>query len=211
MGTVASLDIDAQKGFTPLCPNELPVAGGDAIVAALNAQATLASLRAGSKDAHPRNAAWAVSDPADMLQPLDLPNADLSWPVHCVPGTPGFELLDGLPAPIDYDFFVWKGVEPDLHPYGACFHDLAERRSTGLIEFLQSRGVSTVLVGGLATDYCVKTSVLQLRRAGLRVIVHLDACRGISPETVAQARTQMIEAGAELVQTLTDVQRLLDA
>ena len=180
-------------------------------MAALNAQAALASLRIGSKDAHPANAAWVVTTPAAMLQPLDLPNADLTWPTHCVPGTPGFELLDGLPAPIDYDFFVWKGVEPDLHPYGACYHDLAERRSTGLIEFLQARGVSTVLVGGLATDYCVKTSVLQLRRAGLRVIVHLDACRGIAPETVASAHTQMIEAGAELAQTLTDVQRLLDA
>ena len=211
MGTIASLDIDAQKGFTPLCPNELPVAGGADIVAALNAQAALASLRIGSKDAHPANAAWVVTTPAAMLQPLDLPNADLTWPTHCVPGTPGFELLDGLPAPIDYDFFVWKGVEPDLHPYGACYHDLAERRSTGLIEFLQARGINTVLVGGLATDYCVKTSVLQLRRAGLRVIVHLDACRGIAPETVASAHTQMIEAAAELAQTLTDVQRLLDA
>ena len=211
MGTIASLDIDAQKGFTPLCPNELPVAGGADIVAALNAQAALASLRIGSKDAHPANAAWVVTTPAAMLQPLDLPNADLTWPTHCVPGTPGFELLDGLPAPIDYDFFVWKGVEPDLHPYGACYHDLAERRSTGLIEFLQARSVDTVLVGGLATDYCVKTSVLQLRRAGFRVIVHLDACRGIAPETIDQARTRMIEAGAELAQTLADIQRLLDA
>ena len=43
-----------------------------------------------------------------------------------------------------------------------------------------ARGVTTVLVGGLATDHCVKTSVLQLRRAGFRVIVHLDACRGIA-------------------------------
>ena len=211
MGTIASLDIDAQKGFTPLCPNELPVAGGADIVAALNAQAALASLRIGSKDAHPANAAWMVTTPAAMLQPLDLPNADLTWPTHCVPGTPGFELLDGLPAPIDYDFFVWKGVEPDLHPYGACYHDLAERRSSGLIEFLQARGISTVLVGWLATDYCVKTSVLQLRHAGFRVIVHLDACRGIAPDTVASAHSQMIEAGAELAQTLIDIQRLLDA
>lgn len=211
MGIIASLDIDAQKGFTPLCPNELPVAGGDTIVAALNAQAALATLRAGSKDAHPANAPWVVTEPGAMLQPLALANADLTWPAHCVPGTPGFELLDGLPAPIDYDFFVWKGVEPDLHPYGACYHDLAERRSTGLIEFLQARGVTTVLVGGLATDYCVKTSVLQLRRAGFRVIVHLDACRGIAPETIDLARTRMIEAGAELAQTLADIQRLLDA
>lgn len=208
MGIIASLDIDAQKGFTPLCPSELPVPGGDEIAAALNAQAVLASLRVGSKDAHPEGALWATGRP---FVPLSHANVDLSWPSHCVPGTPGFELLDGLPAPIDYDFFVWKGIEPDLHPYGACYHDLAGRRSTGLIEFLRSRGVTTVLAGGLATDYCVKTSVLQLRQAGFRVIVHLDACRGIAPETVASAHTLMIEAGAELARSLTDVQRLLDA
>lgn len=206
MSLIASLDIDAQKGFTPLCPQELPVPEGDGIAAALNAQAMLASLRIGSKDAHPATAVW-VADPP--LQPLPLPNADLTWPAHCVPGTRGFELLDGLPAPIDYDFFVWKGVEPDLHPYGACYHDLAEQRSTGLLEFLQARGVDTVLVGGLATDYCVKTSVLQLRRAGLRVIVHLAACRGIAPDTVSSALLAMREAGAELAADLHEVQRLL--
>ena len=54
MGTVASLDIDAQKGFTPLCPNELPVVGGDDIVAALNAQATLATLRGRQQGRSPR-------------------------------------------------------------------------------------------------------------------------------------------------------------
>lgn len=206
MSLIASLDIDAQKGFTPLCPQELPVPEGDGIAAALNAQATLASLRIGSKDAHPATAVWVADSP---LQPLPLPNADLTWPAHCVPGTRGFELLDGLPAPIDYDFFIWKGVEPDLHPYGACYHDLAERRSTGLLEFLQARGVDTVLVGGLATDYCVKTSVLQLRRAGLRVIVHLAACRGIAPDTVSSALLAMREAGAELAADLHEVQRLL--
>ena len=104
-------------------------------------------------------------------------------------------------------FFSGRRPDGRHQPRGA----LAERRSTGLIEFLQARKVDTVLVGGLATDYCVKTSVLQLRRAGFRVIVHLDACRGIAPETVASAHTQMIEAGAELAQTLIDVQRLLDA
>ena len=42
-----------------------------------------------------------------------LTNADVTWVSHCGPGTPGFALLDGLPDPIDYDYFVWKGVEPD--------------------------------------------------------------------------------------------------
>lgn len=211
MGIVASLDIDAQKGFTPLCPAELPVAGGADIVAALNQQATLAALRIGSKDAHPANAIWAVHDPAWALQPLPYRHADLSWPVHCVPGSPGFELLDGLPHPVDYDFFVWKGVEPDLHPYGACFHDLTEQRSTGLIEFLQARQVDTIIVGGLATDYCVKTSVLQLCRAGFKVIVHLAACRGIAEPTITQACQQMTAAGALLASDFDHLQQLLEA
>ncbi|HSC83172.1 MAG TPA: nicotinamidase, partial [Pseudomonas sp.] len=133
---IASFDVDAQKGFTPLCPNELPVPGGEQIAPALNQLASRASLRLGSKDAHSPQAAWVAPSHAEMLKPLPLANADLSWVSHCVPGTPGFELLDELPAPLDYDYFVWKGVEPDLHPYGACYHDLAEKRSTGAIEFL---------------------------------------------------------------------------
>ncbi len=139
---IASFDVDAQKGFTPLCPDELPVPGGDAIGAALNQLASRAALRLGSKDAHSPKAAWVVESAEQMPRPLAYPDADLTWVSHCVPGTPGFELLDELPRPIDYDFFVWKGVEPDLHPYGACYHDLAERRSTGVIEYLRQNGVS---------------------------------------------------------------------
>ena len=107
---IASFDVDAQKGFTPLCPNELPVPEGDAIVPALNQLAARAQLRIGSKDAHSPQAAWVVDTHDEMLRPLPLANADLTWVSHCVPGTPGFELLDGLPAPLDYDYFVWKAL-----------------------------------------------------------------------------------------------------
>ncbi|PJI46428.1 MAG: nicotinamidase [Pseudomonas sp.] len=198
MNLIASFDVDAQKGFTPLCPNELPVPGGDAIGGALNRMAERASLRLGSKDAHSPQAPWVVSEPAHMLQPLALPNADLTWVSHCVPGTPGFELLDELPKPMDYDFFIWKGVEPDLHPYGACYHDLAERRSTGVIEYLRQNAVSHVLVGGLALDYCVKTTALQLRRAGFEVLLYLPACRAIAEETAKVACAEMRSAGVIL-------------
>ncbi|MGC1330783.1 isochorismatase family protein [Pseudomonas sp.] len=195
---IASFDIDAQKGFTPLCPAELPVPEGHLIGAALNHLASFASLRLGSKDAHSPSAAWVVDSPDKMLQPLGLPNADITWVSHCVPGTPGFELLDELPKPLDYDFFVWKGIEPDLHPYGACYHDLADTRSTGAIEFLRQQAVDYVLVGGLALDYCVKTTALQLHRAGFRVGVYLPACRAIA-DTTAQAACQQMQAeGIEL-------------
>ncbi|MCI1038417.1 isochorismatase family protein, partial [Pseudomonas putida] len=177
---IASFDVDAQNGFTANAPLELPVPEGDEIAADLNAMALRADLRLGSKDAHPANAAWVVADPAHMLQPLQLANADLTWVSHCVPGTPGFALLPGLPVPIDYDYFVWKGVEPDLHPYGACYHDLAERRSTGVIEYLKVQQVGAVIVGGLALDYCVKTTARQLRRAGFQVLLYLPACRALT-------------------------------
>ncbi|WP_333983051.1 nicotinamidase [Ectopseudomonas khazarica] len=206
---IASFDVDAQKGFTPLCPNELPVPEGDAIVAALNQLAARAQLRIGSKDAHSPQAAWVVDSHAEMLRPLPLANADLTWVSHCVPGTPGFELLDGLPAPLDYDYFVWKGVEPDLHPYGACYHDLAEKRSTGVIEFLRHNDVERVLVGGLALDYCVKTTALQLRRAGFEVIVYLPACRAIAEETAVPACRAMNDAGITLAASQEELDAIL--
>lgn len=200
--TTASFDVDAQKGFTPLCPEELPVVGGETLAAALNHQASLARLRIGSKDAHPVNAVWRASVEAPQFSPVAGKNVDIRWNLHCVPGTTGHELIEGLPHPADYDFFVQKGIEPDMHPYGACYHDLAERQSTGVIEFLQCNSIETVLVGGLATDYCVKITALQLRRAGLRVVVNLAACRGIAPETVRLAIAEMTAAGIDVAEAL---------
>ena len=163
---VASFDVDAQQTFTPLCPEELPVEDGDAIVPELNRQAEFAGLRLGSKDAHSPQAVWVTDDPGLIGQPgVDGENVEEHWPVHAVPGTRGFELLPALPRPADYDFFVWKGVELDMHPYGACYHDIAEKMSTGVIEWLRARGVSHVLVGGLATDFCVWATARQLREA----------------------------------------------
>lgn len=208
---IASFDVDAQKGFTPLCPDELPVPGGEQIAPALNQLASRAQLRLGSKDAHSPQAAWIAPSHAEMLQPLPLPNADLSWVSHCVPGSKGFELLDELPQPLDYDYFVWKGVEPDLHPYGACYHDLAERRSTGAIEFLRHNGVQRVLVAGLALDYCVKTTALQLRKAGFTVGVYLPACRAIAKDTATQACAEMTALGIELYASLDELDAALNS
>ncbi|SIO24642.1 nicotinamidase [Salinivibrio sp. ES.052] len=197
---IAAIDVDAQRTFTPQCPNELPVPEGDTLGPALNEQATLADLRVLTKDAHPANAIWVVDDAAKMLQPLPHKNADLTWVKHAVPGTKGFETIDDLPSVTEYDYVVWKGVEPDLHPYGACFHDIEEKLSTGLIEWLHSQEVDTVIVGGLATDYCVKITAIQLKKRGrFEVIVNLSACRGIDPNTIASACDEMLAVGIRLV------------
>lgn len=199
--TIAAIDVDPQRAFSPLCPEELPVEGGDQIVPALNAQAKLAELRILTKDAHPANAVWVVDSHEKMLQPVPHhPNSDLTWVAHAVPGTPGFETLPGLPAVTEYDHVIWKGIEPDLHPYGDCYHDLEKKLSTGLIEWLESKKVTTIIIGGLATDYCVKSTALQLQETGkFKVIVNLSACRGIAPDTTASSCQEMTEAGILLV------------
>ncbi|MDK4535005.1 isochorismatase family protein [Kingella kingae] len=208
---IISLDIDAQKTFTPLCPDELPVQGGDEIVGELNAQAALANLRVMSKDAHSPRAKWLCACHAEQLRPTGLPNAPETWVSHAIVGSRGFELLDGLPSSTEYDFCVWKGIDPELHPYGACYHDMAERLSTGLIEWLHAQNASVLIVGGLATDYCVKATVLQLLAASKwRVIVNRAACRGIAPDTVQAAWLAMQNAGAMVLDNAAEIGRYLN-
>lgn len=203
---IVSIDVDAQKTFTPLCADELPVEEGDTIAAELNAQARLADLRVMSKDAHSPAAKWLVEKPEQMLQPTGLPNADLTWVSHAMVGSKGFELLDGLPDAKEYDYCIWKGVDPEFHPYGACFHDIEEKLSTGLLEWLRSKNAKTLIVGGLATDYCVKTTVLQLLKGGdWQVIVNAAACRGIAPETVEAAWNDMADAGAIVLENAANI------
>lgn len=195
----AAFDVDAQYAFTPECPDELPVEGGNEIVDALNKQATFASIRVGSKDAHSPKAMWVANDKQKMFSAIAGNNVDIVWNLHAVPGTKGFELLEGLPKPTEYDFFVWKGVELDMHPYGACYHDLGNQLSTGVIEFFKVKAIETVIVGGLATDFCVKTTALQLTTAGFEVIVNLEACRGIAEESVSTAIEEMKVAGIIII------------
>jgi len=203
---IASFDVDAQNTFTPLCPDELPVPEGDEIVAELNAQAHYARWRIGSKDAHSPHAIWVANDKYPQLSSITGDNVDVRWKKHAIPGTKGFELLTGLPHVTDYDFFIWKGVELDMHPYGACYHDFAEQLSTGVIEFLKQHNISTIIVGGLATEYCVKNTVLQLLKASLNVIINLAACRGIHAKACHQAITEMKKQGAIMINNCKDLQ-----
>lgn len=192
-----SIDIDSQKGFTPICPNELPVEGGDLIVDELNKNAGFAMLRVGSKDLHPTSAVWIATNEKPIFTEIKGhgDNVDIRWPAHCMSGTEGAELLDGLPAPEDYDFFVWKGMEPNLHPYGIFYHDLANTLSTGLLEYLMANiEINTFIIGGLALDYCVYESVKQLKmfldmceEYDCRIIVNLSATAGVAPDTTAKA------------------------
>jgi nicotinamidase/pyrazinamidase len=197
--SIASFDVDPQCTFTPICPDELPVPEGDQIADELNLQGSLASLRVVSRDAHSPKAVWIANDKNPQFSKVDgYPDVDIRWKSHAIVGTLGFNLIPGLSSS-NYNYQVLKGIEPHKHPYGACYHDFAEQESTGAIEFLKQNGISTVLVGGLALDYCVKTTAIQLKRAGFEVIVNLAACRGISNETSEVAKKEMLAEGVSLV------------
>jgi nicotinamidase/pyrazinamidase len=207
LSKTASLDVDAQKSFTPTCPLELPVPEGHLIADELNLQAQFAQYRIGTKEAHSPHAIWVADEKHPPLSPVEGISVDVHWPSHCVPGTQGFELIDGLPHPYLYDFYVWKGIELDMHPYGGCYHDLDQKLSTGLIEFLTVHQIETVIVGGLATEYCVKQTVLQLIAAGFKIILNLGACRGLTEAGARAAISDMTAKGVQCIQSARSLNR----
>ncbi|WP_413693481.1 isochorismatase family protein [Psychromonas sp. KJ10-2] len=102
---------------------------------------------------------------------------------------------------------VEKGIEPEMHPYGACYHDLSEQQGTGVIEWLKENKVTDVIVGGLATDYCVKTTVLQLVKAGFKVILNKAACRGIADDSIQSAYQEMQDIGVIFIASSQELAR----
>ena len=177
----ALLVVDVQKDFLP--GGALAVARAGEVVAPLNA-AIRAFERAGrpvyaSRDWHPANhcSFKARGGP---------------WPPHCVAGTLGAQFADGLALPAS-TVVVSKADTADADAYSAFGgNDLAQR--------LRRQGVRRVVVGGLATDYCVLNTVLDGRAAGFEVVVLADAIRAVNvqPGDGARALEAMRRAGAFL-------------
>ena len=120
------------------------------------------------------------------------------WPPHCVAGTPGAELHPDLRQPQNL-VLVSTGQDRNDDGYSAFEGTTAEGRT--LADDLRARGVTSLYIGGLATDYCVRATVLDARRAGFPVVVLTDGSAGIDPETSRQALQEMREAGAALMST----------
>jgi nicotinamidase/pyrazinamidase len=113
------------------------------------------------------------------------------WPPHCIAGTPGAEFARGLRVP-ESAVVVSKAATSTEDAYSAF-----ER--TSLATLLQSRGVRHLWVAGVATDYCVRASVLDARRLGLHVTLLVDAIRGVDVQAgdADRALAEMVAAGAD--------------
>jgi nicotinamidase/pyrazinamidase len=186
----ALLIVDFQKDFTP--GGALPVAHGDEIAAPINAIADRFPFVVATRDWHPPDHGsfeGVEVDPAKW-HGIDPPGI---WPVHCVQETPGAELHPALDRS-NVDQVVDKAQDPNTQGYSS-FH------GGNLAEVLREHGVDHVWVAGLATDYCVKNTVLDAVREGFAVTVVEDAIRGIEvePGDCERALEEMGRAGADFV------------
>jgi nicotinamidase/pyrazinamidase len=117
------------------------------------------------------------------------------WPPHCVMGTPGAEFHADLQVP-DTAVVVSKGMGEAEDAYSAF--QARDQQGTPLATLLEQRGVRHLYVGGLATDYCVRSSTLDALRDGYRVTLIPDGIRpvNVQPCDGEQALAEMHAAGA---------------
>jgi nicotinamidase/pyrazinamidase len=176
--------VDVQNDFCP--GGSLAVAGGDEVVPVLNAYAE-AFAKAGAlvvadRDYHPGRTTHFVQFGG-------------AWPAHCVQGTSGAEYHPDLRLPPE-TVHVIKGMGAEEDAYSV----FQGREQTGRVfgDLLAARGVRKLYVGGLATDYCVRHTVLDGLKAGFEVVVLTDACRGVNvqPGDAERALDEMRTAGA---------------
>ena len=182
----ALLVVDVQKDFCS--GGALPVPNGDRVVPVLNRYISDAAARGmplyASRDWHP--------PVTRHFKPYGG-----EWPVHCVQHTDGANFHPNLQLPSS-TIVVSKGQQPDRPGYSAL-EGLTPDGQT-LLADLSERHINHLYVGGLATDYCVKQSVLDALRAGLNVTVLGDAVAGVDvqPDDSVRAIAEMEDAGAEV-------------
>jgi nicotinamidase/pyrazinamidase len=117
------------------------------------------------------------------------------WPPHCIQGTPGGEFHPKL-ALNDRVIVVSKGMDAGADSYSGF--QAVDAAGVALPELLRRQGIERVFVGGLATDYCVKYTVLDALKHGFKVVLLLDGIRGVDlqPGDSRKALDEMIRAGA---------------
>jgi len=183
----ALLVVDVQKDFCP--GGALAVPDGDRVVPALNRHIAEATARE-----------WPVYASRDWHPPVTAHFRPYGgeWPPHCIQHTDGAAFHHGLQLP-DSATIVSKGQAADSHGYSALEGYTPDGRT--LLADLQERQIDHLYVGGLATDYCVKHSVLDARQAGLKVTILADSVAGVDvkPGDSERAIAEMRAAGAEIV------------
>ena len=196
--TEALIVIDVQNDFCP--GGALAVVGGDEIISRINGLMGDFATVVLTQDWHPAgHSSFAANHPgAEPFSLIQMPyGPQVLWPTHCVQGTKGAEFHADLrtdPA----QMIIRKGFRAGIDSYSSFFEN-DHSTPTGLEGYLRSRGITTVTLVGLATDYCVAYSALDAARLGFRATVLEGACRAIDLNgSLAEAQNKMRAAGVAL-------------
>jgi len=177
--------VDVQNDFCP--GGALAVADGDKIVPVINQYSEIFAEHkwpiVASRDWHPKESTHFQSSGGP-------------WPEHCVRKTHGAAFHPDLKLPKG-TMVLSKGTGPEQDGYSAF--EATDREGKDLLSILKELGVKELLIGGLATDYCVRATVLEARKQHFKVDLLMDAVKGVNlaPEDSDMAIEEMIKAGAK--------------
>jgi nicotinamidase/pyrazinamidase len=193
--------VDVQNSFLP--GGSLAVPRGNQVVPVINDLAKRFGNVVLTQDWHPAgHRSFASSHPGK--KPFDKITLDygeqILWPDHCVQGTEGAHLCRDLDL-AHAQLVLRKGYHMNVDSYSA-FIEADGKTTTGLGGYLRERGIDSVYVCGLATDFCVAWTALDARNLGFAAVVIDDACRAIDTlGSLAAAWERMERAGIKRMQS----------
>ena len=200
----ALIVVDVQNCF--LEGGTLAVKGGNEVVPVINKLSTVFENIVVTQDWHTAGHASFASTYSGK-KPFETTKltygTQVLWPDHCVQGTDDAAVSKDLKLPTA-QLIIRKGFHKEMDSYSA-FEEADHKTATGLAGYLKARGIKTVYVTGLATDFCVAWTAMDARKAGFAACVIEDATRGIDLDgSLAAAWKQMTAKGVKRIQS-TDI------
>ncbi len=204
----ALIIVDVQNDFCP--GGNLPVPNGDKVVPEINKIIDQFDFVILTQDWHPiDHGSFAINHPGKKPFEMGKLNgkSQMLWPVHALQNTKGADFHIDLNIR-DRHGNIWpkviqKGIDPNVDSYSA-FCDNDGKNSTELADYLKQMNVKSIVIAGLALNYCVMFTALDAVKEGFRTFVYLPGCRGIDPgqfdaiEKMEKAGIQMIEKISEM-------------
>jgi len=190
--------IDVQNDF--LINGSLEVPNGNDVIEPINQIIGDYALVVATKDWHPLNhVSFASNHPGKKIgEVIKVNNIDqILWPNHCVQESKGSD----FPATLNIktiNKIINKGINSQIDSYSG-FYDNGKIRSTGLSDYLKANNVTSIDFVGLATEYCVKFSVLDSIKEGFKTRVILKGIKGIDFEESSKALNEMKSKGVDLL------------
>ena len=197
----ALIVVDVQNCF--VTGGTLPVKGGEEVVPVINKLAAGFQNIVVTQDWHTAGHASFASSHQGK-KPFETTKlsygTQVLWPDHCVQGTEDAALHKGLSLPTA-QIIIRKGFHKEMDSYSA-FDEADHKTATGLAGYLKARGIKTLYITGLATDFCVAWTAMDARKAGFAVYVIEDATRAIDLNgSLAAAWKEMAAKGVKRVQS----------